>query len=494
MSRIARNLCSCVLFGSLSYGCMLGPDYRTPEAPVASDWLAGGDPLIAGEAPVDPHWWQGAFHDAALDQLVDVALAENLSLRSATLRVLQAQQYLAIAIGAQFPQQQQASGSASKQRQSGTTFESYGVGFNVGWELDLWGRFRRQVESASASLDASVASYDGVLVSLVAQVAQTYILIRTYETRVAYAERNVQIQEESARITLAKYQSGAVTQLDVSQAETLLNNTRATVSGLRLSLAQLKISLAILLGRLPQDLGNVLGDEQAGIPTAPPSIALGMPQDLIRRRPDIRIAERQLAAQSAQIGVAITDLYPSLSIGGSIGTAAADTSDLFDSDSKTWDVFGGFTWNLFNYGRLTSNVRLQDATFQQLLVDYRDTVLSAQGDTESSIAAYLESHRQLRSYVLAAEASQRALDVAVVQYKQGEIPFNTVINVLTAHVQQQDLLASAEGSVATSLVQVYRALGGGWEIRDGRDPVDSLPEATRQQMIERTGAWKGHLQ
>jgi NodT family efflux transporter outer membrane factor (OMF) lipoprotein len=416
-----------------------------------------------------------------------------LSLRSAGLRVLQSQQQLAIAIGNQFPQQQQASGLASRQKSNNSTFNNYSLGFNLGWEVDFWGRFRRQVESASAELDASVANYDGVLVSLVSQVAQTYILIRTFQDRLKVTRENIKIQAESRRVTKAKFDAGQVSELDLDQAESLLNNTKASVSSLEISLQQLKNSLAILLGKPPQDFNYLLG-EKRGIPSAQADIALGMPQDLIRRRPDIRNAERQLAAQSAQIGYAVTELYPHFSIGGSIGTSALDTGDLFENGSKTWSAFGAFEWNIFNYGRLKSNVRLQDALFQQLLVDYLNIVLQAQGDVENAIVAYLKSHEQLVSYKLAAEASQRAVNVATIQYQEGAVGFNTLVTTLSANVQQQDLLSSTQGSVATNLVQVYKALGGGWEIREDKDPVDLLPSAMKDEMRERTKAWEGVLQ
>ena len=475
-------------------GCtMLGPDFKEPAAPVESSWLYVADPLVSSEPPADPKWWQTAFQDPALDRLVEVALQENLTLRSAALRVLQSQQQLAIAIGNQYPQQQQVTGSAAREKSNAVIFNDYNLGFNLSWEADFWGRFRRQVESASAELDARVADYDGALVSLLSQVAQNYILIRTFQARLEVTRENIKSQQESLRVARAKFDAGEVSELDADQAESLLNNTMASVPSLETSLQQVKNSLAILLGKPPQDLNYLLG-EKGDIPDTPATIALGMPQNLIRQRPDIRAAERQLAAQSAQIGVAVTDLYPAFSIGGSIGTNAMHSGDLFESDSEAWNLFGAFQWNIFNYGRLRSNVRLQDALFQQLLVDYRNTVLQAQGDVENSIVAYLKSYQQLAAYQVAAAASRRAVAVSTAQYQNGLIDFNTVISTLNADAQQQDLLTEAQGNVATSLVQVYRSLGGGWEIRGNQDPVDSLPAAMKDEMRERTRAWKGVLQ
>jgi NodT family efflux transporter outer membrane factor (OMF) lipoprotein len=484
----------CLLLLSLVAGCInLGPDYTQPEAAVEPNWLDVENSRVTSQPPADPNWWKAAFQDPDLDQLVTTALQQNLTLRSAGLRVLQSQQQLAIAIGNQYPQQQQATGAASRQKENANTFNNYSLGFNASWEVDFWGRFRRQVESASAELDASVAGYDNVLVSLVSQVAQNYIFIRTFQDRLQVAAANVKAQEESLRITQAKSDAGQVSELDVQQAESLVNNTKATMSSLEISLQQLENSLAVLLGKPPHDLIALLHDSRE-IPSVKTELALGMPQDLIRRRPDIRIAERQLAAQSAQIGFAVTELYPHFSIGGSIGTDAVNSGDLFDSDSETWSLFGMFEWNIFNYGRLKSNVRLQDARFQQLLADYQNTVLQAQADVENAIVAYLKSHQQLQSYTLAAQASQRAVKIAKAQYENGLVDFNTVINTLIAQTQQEDLLSSTQGNVAANLVQVYKSLGGGWEIRNNTDPVDLLPAAVKDQMLERTKDWQGVLE
>ena len=485
-----------VLMILLISGCTaLGPDYSTPdvEADVESTWNNAEDPGVSSVSSADPKWWEAAFQDAEINQLVKVALQQNLSLRSAGLRVLQSQQQLAIAIGNQYPQQQQMTGLIGREKSGGITFNDYSLGLNLSWEIDFWGRFKRQIESASADLDTSVADYDNVLISLVSQVAQNYILIRTFQERIKVAKYNVQLQRESLRITQAKYTAGEVSELDVDQAQSLLNNTIASISALEISLYQFKNSLAVLLGKPPQEYNYLLAEESK-IPSTQANVAIGMPQDIIRKRPDIRSAERQLAAQSAQIGFAVTELYPHLGIGGSIGTSAEHSSDLFTNDAEIWNLYGMFQWNIFNYGRLKSNVRLQDARFQQLLVDYHNTILQAQVDVENAIIAYIKSHEQLKSYKLATAASQRAVNVSNTQYQNGLINFNTVISNLQALSQQQDLLSSAQGNVATNLVQVYKALGGGWEIRDNRDPVDLLPESMKDEMRTRTEAWQGVLQ
>ena len=470
-------------------GCTLGPAYHPPTVPVTENWIESGNAEIDTNAPVAPMWWEQAFSDPLLDELVAVALEQNLSLRSATLRVMQSQQLLAIAVGNQFPQVQQLTGSAARFRENNLILEAYDVGFNLSWELDMWGRFRGEVRSAAASMEASVAAYDGVLVSVVAQVAQIYVQIRTTQSRLEVARQNIELQSQSLHIARAKADAGEVSDLDAEQAESLLYNTKAIVPGLESTLQQLKNSLAVLLGRPPGTLGALLGTP-AGIPTVPPAVAVGMPQDLLRQRPDIRGAERLLAAQGAQIGVARADLYPSFSIAGAIGSQATDIGRLFEGESETWSIGGGFAWNLFNYGRLRSNVRLQDARFQQLLEDYRQTVLEAQADAENAIVAYLKSHQQLALIERAAAASRRSVELSTAQYTNGLVGFNTVITTLTSDADQQDQLAQARGAVAANLVQVYRALGGGWDVRENLAPVELVPPETRDEMQQRTGYWR----
>jgi len=479
-------------------GCTtVGPDYREPTPTVQKEWIEQKDPSLDTAATMAPEWWKTAFNDPILDRLVEIALAQNLTLRSAALRVLQARQQLAIAIGNQYPQQQQLSGEAAIARQNRNTYEIYDLGFNLSWEADIWGRFKRQIESASASLDARFADYDGVMVTLITQVAQNYLLIRTTQQRIAVAKRNIELQQESVRIANAKHVAGEVSALDVEQARTLFHNTEASLPSLEISLQQFKNALAVLLGRPPQDMSALLGEVQP-VPSVAPEIALGMPQDLIRRRPDIRAAERQLASQSAQIGFAVSELYPHFVLGGSIGTTVSTAttlnfSDLFSSKSFVADLFGSFQWNIFNYGRLKNNVRLQDAIFQQFLEDYRETVLQAQAEVENAIVAFLKSRQQLQALKSAADAAQRAADVSTEQYQDGLVDFNTVLSTLTALVSQQDLLATALGTVAGNLVEVYASLGGAWEIRQSQDPLDLIPEGIQTEMLERGKYWQETL-
>lgn len=482
--------------GGLLSGCaMIGPDYKPPTAKVESQWLEFEDPRLKTTSPVEPLWWKRAFQDPVLDRLIDEALAENLTLRSAGLRVVQARQQLLITKGTLFPQEQYIGGAAAM----GGDFAGVGpiglfsLDFNLNWEIDVWGRIRRQIESSAASLDASLSNYDGVMVLLISEVAQTYLLIRTTEQRLEVARRNVTYQEESVRISQAKLDAGDTSSLDVEQGLTLLYNTQASVAILEQSLQQLKIALAILLGQLPQDLTVRLGETRF-IPTVSPEIAVGMPQDLIRHRPDIRVAERTLAAQSAQIGFAISDLYPRFGLTGLIGPAVSTATgqtflDLFNGDNVGYNLGGLVRWNIYNYGRIKNNVKLQDATFQQLLEDYRQTVLQAQAEVESSLVAFFNSLSQLHALEQAADAAQRAATVSVEQYYEGLVDFNTVVSTLRTLVSQQDQLASIQGTVAINLVEVYRSLGGGWENKGSGSDTDIVPADIQKEMRDRTGYW-----
>jgi NodT family efflux transporter outer membrane factor (OMF) lipoprotein len=354
--------------------------------------------------------------------------------------------------------------------------------------LDFWGRFRRGIESADAQLLASVAAYDDALVSLVAEVALNYISLRTLEEQLAVAHANVEIQQSSYEIVSEKFLGGAVTKLDAEQAASLLEDTRALIPGLEASIRQTQNNLCLLLGIPPRDLQDVLGGGRP-IPNAPPQVAVGIPADLLRRRPDIRRAERLLAAQSARIGIAKSDLLPRLSLLGTVSVASKDFANLFDGDSI--EAFGGpsFRWAILNYGRLSNNVRVQDAEYQALISDYENTVLRAQTEVESAIAAFLGARRQVDFLARSVEAASNAVSLADFQYREGAVDYTRVINTQQFLLTEQDKWVSTKGAVALNLTTLFRALGGGWELRAGKDFV---PPETAKQMRERTN-WGGRL-
>jgi NodT family efflux transporter outer membrane factor (OMF) lipoprotein len=485
-------------------GCtMVGPDYKRPSVEVNQNWLDTKDPRLESQYQDYRTWWK-AFNDPTLDRLIETAYRENLNLRVAGVRVLAARAQLGIVTGQLYPQTQQATGSYTKQRISaGTPFvgssnvgSSFGglslaesqIGLTASWEIDFWGKFRRAIESADTGLMASIANYDSTLVSLTANVANFYITIRTVERRLNIARRNVETQRESLEIAKARFEGGTTSQRDVDQAKTILTGTEATIPPLRIQLRQATDALCVLLGMPPNLLTSQLQGKPAEIPAPPARVVVGIPVDLMRRRPDIRAAEYNAMAQCAQIGVAKAELYPALSLLGTFGFLASDVGKSYLAGMFNWRDRSGsmgpsLTWNIFNYGQITNNVRFQDAQFQELLVTYQNTVISAQQDVEDNLAGFLRTQEQVVALKESVAAAQSSLDLAVIQYREGITDFTTVLTAEQALLSAEDSLASAMGNISRYLVGVYRSLGGGWQIREGQDFV---PVETRKEMEQRT--------
>lgn len=459
-------------------GLKVGPNYERPPAPVAPEWIEGWDPHVQDRHLQD--WW-GVFHDPALDGLIRTAYEQNPTLRIAGTRVLQARAQQAIAAGNIFPQAQEAIGAYSRiglSRNLGLVpadlltsawFSNWFYGFNLSWELDLWGRIRRNIESANASLDASVENYDDALVTLLADVATQYVQLRVTQQRIRIARDNVRIQEGVLALAEERFRVGTSTRLDVEQARTVLEQTRASIPALQIVLGQANDTLCTLLGYPPRDLEPELGPgPELGSPPMPHTpewVAAGIPADLLRRRPDVRSAERQAAAQSAQIGVAEADLYPTIAVNGILGWDANDLSKLFESKSFIGAIIPSFRWNILNYGRIVNNVRLQEARLQELIAAYQNAVLSAGREAQIPLRGFLKSREQAADLARSVQAAATAATLGVQQYRTGTIDFNRVFNLASTQVQQQDQLAVAQGNIALNLINVYRALGGGWELR-----------------------------
>lgn len=454
-------------------GFKVGPDYCRPAAAVADQWIDVQDPQLSAQQN-DPIWWR-TFQDPVLDSLIHTAYRQNLSLRVAGARILEARALRAIAVGEIFPQSQQAFGEYSRNALSyngpsgmvgNHFFDDWTTGASLAWELDFWGRFRRAIESADANLDASVEHYDSVLVLLLAEVAQHYADVRVAEQRLEYARQNVTIQKGSLRIADDRFTNGATTKLDVTQGTSSLAQTEATIPPLEASRRRAVNGVCILLGMPPQNLDALLAGH-GGIPLPPPQVAVGIPAELLRRRPDIRRAEREVAVQSALIGVAESDLYPHFAITGTIALDATKFSDLFDGRSLAGSVGPSFNWNILNYGRLINNVRVQEARFQQLALQYQNALLAANAEAENAIITYLKSQQQVGSLKLSTKAASESVELVEKQYREGKVDFNRVFSIQQTLTLQQDQLAVAEGSVAKNLIELYKSLGGGWQIRLG---------------------------
>lgn len=463
-------------------GFKVGPNYHRPPAAVAANWIDANEPEFH-TAPTDDAAWWCVFQDPALDYLIQQAYRQNLTLRVAGLRILEAQAQRAIAVGGLFPQTQQAFGSYTRNglSQNGPSamsssrwFDDWQAGANLSWELDFWGRFRRAIESADANLDASIEQYDNVLVLLLSEVAQNYANVRIAEQRLVYAHRNVEIQRGSLNLAEERFKHGTTTKLDVTQGQSNLAQTEATIPPLEATRRQAANQLCILMGMPPQSIDALVG-ENGRIPVPPPAVAVGVPAELLRRRPDIRRAERLVAAQSALIGVATADLYPHFSINGTVYFDATKFSDLFDANSLAGSVGPAFNWNILNYGRLVNNIRVQDARFQQFAVDYQNTVLKANAEAENAMIGFLKAQQQVRYLRQSVVAARESVELVTMQYAAGKVDFNRVFNIQQTLTQQEDQLAAAQGSVALNLVQLYKALGGGWQIRFGAQSTEAVP-------------------
>ncbi len=474
---------------------MVGPDFETPPADIAEQWSTEARKVAASGNTEHETWWE-SFSDPALNELVARARAQNLGLQIAGLRVYEARALLGFAAGTLYPQHQGVRGSAATVEISENAdpvnalppgfydgeFDRYELSLDAAWELDFWGRFRRGVESADANLAGAVATYDDFLVTLTGEVAKAYILLRTLEERLVYAESNIALQSRSLEIAEVRHRNGVVTELDVQLAKALLGNTRAIVPRLKTGIRQTRLALSLLLGMPPGDLEDILGGH-GQIPTTPETIALGLPADLLRRRPDIRRAEMLAAAQSARIGIAEADKYPSFRLIGTVGYAADSSGDLFGSGSDLSLAAFTFNWKFLNYGRLRSKVRIEDARFQQAATAYQHTVLNAAREVEANLTAYLRTSELIDALTQSVDASRRAVELAMTQYRDGVISYTLVLDAQQFQLRNEDQLTAARGDRARSLVGTYKALGGGWQTAH---VSDSVPEAVRQEMRERT--------
>ncbi|HTU89944.1 MAG TPA: TolC family protein [Gemmataceae bacterium] len=479
---LVLSLCGCT--GPLEYvrnGFKVGPNYRLPAADTAADWIDAADPRVRAEPADFANWWS-VFQDPVLDDLIQTAYRQNLDVRTAATRILEALAQRNVQAANLLPQSQTALGAYVHGQISQnfglpfpSTFNLWATGFNASWELDFWGRLRRSIESAKANLDGAVEDYNNALVILLAEAATSYVQLRTFQQRIAFANKNIEIQKGALEIAEARFGKGVATQLDVQQARANLAQTEALVPPLQIGLRQANNDLCLLLGLTPHDLLPRLAPEP--IPLTPEAVSVGIPRELLRRRPDVRRAERNVAAQSAQIGIAQADFYPRFVLFGFIGYTADNFARLFDASSYTGFIAPIFQWNILNYGRLLNNVRFQGARWHENVLTYQQTVLRAQREAENALIAFLKAQEQTRSLADSVSAYERSVDLVLDQYRNGTADFNRVFTTQAALVSAQDQWIAARGSIALNLIALYRALGGGWEIRFRKDiaPPDCSP-------------------
>jgi NodT family efflux transporter outer membrane factor (OMF) lipoprotein len=453
-------------------GCAVGPDYHPPKVSVPEQWsesMAGGE---TNDLSVMTNWWT-SFGDLKLDSLVERAVNANLQLRVAAARVREARAQRGVVAAGRWPSLD-ASGSYTYNRISenyflplppGTplSYNWFQSGFDAAWELDLFGRVRREVEAANADIAAAEFSRRDVLVTLLAEVARNYFEARSAQNRLDIIHQNIDAQKRLVELTTQRYRAGVVGELDVQQAKALLADTEAEVPSLETVLDNSIHRVGVLLGQPPGALSAELR-QTADIPAPPPRVPVGLPSDLVRRRPDIQRAERQLAAATARIGVAKADLYPHFSLTGNAGLQSVSASTWFDPSSAFWTVGPTVTWRVFDAGRIRSNIRVQNAREEEALASYEQTVLSAFEDVENALGAYAREQVRYRSLENSVAAERAALKLAQDLYSNGLVDFIRVLEAQRSLYQAQDSLVQSQAGISQNLVALYKALGGGWEI------------------------------
>ena len=452
----------------LRNGFKVGPNYSQPSAPVAPEWIESRDTRTQAPPPRDGNWWD-AFQDPTLNSLICAAYQQNPNLRAAGTRVLQARAQRGIAIGSLFPQSQSVSGLYDYGSAFGTPSHIDLTSFNLSWEIDFWGKYRRQVESANARLDASADNYDDALVTLLADVATNYVQYRVTQQRIKIARENLRTQEKLVSLSEQQRRVGTATLLDVQQFVTLTEQTRSSIPALHIALGQANDKLCILIGIPPHDLEQELGaGSELGrlpMPSVPMSVAASIPADLLSRRPDVRSAERQIAAQSPQIGVAKAEFYPSISVGTMLGYTDLGFPPLVATHGFLAFVTPQFSWNILNYGRIANNVRLQESKTDELIATYQYKVLSAAQEVQTALRGFLLTQEQADSLARSAAAAYSAAEIEERLFLDIKADVNRLFTLENALLQAQDQLAVTRGNIALNLIGVYRALGGGWELR-----------------------------
>lgn len=450
-------------------GCSaVGPDYARVEPDAPQEWhtqLRGG--LTPGLLKPETlaHWWR-SLNDSELSSLEARAVEGNLDLKEARARIHEARALRGISKAGLFPTlDTSASATNYRSSESSSSFEEnklYSAGFDAGWELDVFGGVRRSVEAAQADLEATQEDLYDVLVSLLAEVALNYVEVRTFQTALTVTESNIKSQEETYELNRSRYQAGIINELAVQQSLYNLERTRSLIPALETGLEAAKNRLAVLLGERP---GAVHGElaERKPIPIPPMTVAVGVPAEAMRRRPDIRRAERNLAAQTARIGVATADLYPKFRLLGTLGLESVSTGNLFTAHSRTWSINSGVSWNIFQGGAIRQNIKVQTARQEQALIQYESAVLNAQEEVENVLVAYAKEQRRRESLAAATSAAQLAEQLAQDQYKVGLVDFSNVLDAQRSLLSFQDQLARSDGAVTSNLIRLYKALGGGWE-------------------------------
>jgi len=457
-------------------GCAVGPDYHRPVTAAPATWAEPDGQGVDSGKPAAAAWWT-TLGDPVLDSLIARAVDANHDLRIAEARVREALARRGVT-AADLGPAVNADGSASRKRRSSTTSGSFGplensnfqLGFDMSWELDFWGRIRRSVEAADAEIGSARFDRDAVLVTLLGEVGRNYVELRGFQQRRAVSLKNIEVQASALDLTRKRFEAGLTSELDVQQAATQLASTRSTLPTLEAGEQRSVHRLSVLLGRDPGALKEEL-KPVAEIPADPAQVPIGLPSELLERRPDINKAERDLAAATARIGVATAELFPRINLAGSLGLQSGRADDLFNAGSRFWSIGPGLSWPVLDWGRIRANIRVQDARTEQALMAYERVILTSFEEVENALVDYNKERQRRAALEDAVTASRRAVELAQKQYTSGLRDFLNVLTTQRAQFEAEDQLVASRQRVAASLIALYKALGGGWDV-DFTAPIE----------------------
>jgi len=470
-------LFTAIVTGLFLTGCAVGPDYTKEEPVSPSQWrseLAGGLTPDEFRPEALATWWT-TLNDPKLTTLVERSIKGNPDIKIAMARIRESRALRGISRAGLFPTLDASAGvtrsRSSENREDGTESTLYSTGFDAGWELDVFGGTRRSMEAAQADMEASQEDLHDAMVSMLAEVTLNYVEVRTFQARLSATKANIKTQQETYNLNESLYQSGIINELVVQQSLRTLETSRSQVPGLEKGLAAAENRLSVLLGNQPGELHPELAEEQP-IPVLPATVAVGIPAEAMRQRPDIRRAERRLAAQTARIGVATSDLYPRFRLIGTIGLESLHSDNFLESDCLAWSAGPGISWKIFHGGAIRQNIAVQTARQEQALIQYEYTLLKAHEEVENVLTAYVKDQHRRESLVKAVAAAQRTVLLAKEQYQAGLVDFNNVLDAQRSLLLLEDELAQSDGAVISNLIRLYKALGGGWtnQIQEGDEP------------------------
>ena len=474
VQKILRQYLTWMSVIALLTGCKVGPNYHAPQVSVPSGYHEQFVTETNAPAQNLSHWW-GVFHDPQLNALIQEAVVANHDLRVAQARVREARAQAGVARAALLPSVD-ASGDYSRQRFSRNTpsgFLAHAAGqdleqnfFNAGldmnWELDLFGGNRRALEASRADLAAAEETRRGVLITVIGDVGLSYLDLRGLQRQLTVARDNLRLQEQTLDLTRDRFRAGLASDLDTARAEAQAANTRSSIPLIEQDIQRSIHRLSILIGKQPAELEAQLS-VSAPIPAVVPGIPVGLPSDLLRQRPDIRNAERQLAAATARVGVATADLFPRFFLTGAAGLQSVNASDFFSAGSRFWSLGPSVRWPVFTGGRIRQNIKVQDARQEQALVRYEQTVLTSLEEVENALVACGKEQEHRQALIQSELANRRAVELADQRYRSGLVDFLNVLETQRTLLEVQDELARSDRTIDQNLVRLYKALGGGWQ-------------------------------